>query len=269
MNCEAERQRWLLAALAQPPGHSLPTLPSGLAPFDGRWSTAAGFDAYRRNAAATAERALAAAYPTVQQLLGADSFAALARTAWRCHPPTAGDLALWHGGVSALIAEAPTLACEPYLADVAEVDWAVHRATSASDAVPPTGLACLGTADPQNLWLRLAAGTALIPSPFPVASIWLAHRRSDAARFDAVRVALANATAEAALVQRDGFRVQVQAVDAATARFMAAVLAGQSLSVALDSAGDGFDFAAWLRAAVQQWHLQAVVSDVDADADAS
>ena len=253
MSLEAERQRWLLATLAQ-----------GGAPtagwLDARMPAAPGLAAYRRNAAATAERALQAAHPTLQQLLGPASFAALARTAWRCHPPTAGDLALWNGGLTTLIAESESLGGEPYLPDVAAVDWAVHRAGFAANAAAPTGLQRLADHDPQHLRLQLAAGTALIDSAYPVAGIWRAHRRSDGARFDAVRAALASGVGEAALVQRQGLRVQVLALDAATARFTAALLSERPLATALELAGDGFDFAAWLLPAVQQWQLISVRS---------
>lgn len=220
-----------------------------------------------RLTAASAERALDAAYPTLRQLLGEASFAALARSAWHRHPPAAGDLALWDGGLSVLITEAETLAGEPYLADVAALDWAVHRAAFAADATSACGLEQLAATDPQHLWLQLAAGTALIASTYPVACIWHAHRRTDTTRFDAVRTAMADGAGESALVHRHGLRVQVQAVGAATASFTAALLADRPLSAALQQAGDGFDFAAWLMAAVQQQQLQAVRTEAGAGRD--
>ena len=51
-----------------------------------------GLAAYRGNTAAIAERALAAAFPTVCQLIG-DSFGSLARALWQRFPPQRGDLA--------------------------------------------------------------------------------------------------------------------------------------------------------------------------------
>ncbi len=245
MSREAERQRWLMASLVGPVAPVQSDMPpSGW--LQPRRATEAGMAAYRRHAAATAERALAAAYPTVQQLLGNVSFAALAREAWQRHPPTAGDLALWDGGLVASIAAAETLAPEPYLADVAALDWAVHEAGMAADSTAATGLERLGSHDPQQLWVQLAAGTALVTSTWPVASIWLAHRRTDDARFDAVRVALADQVGEVALVQRRGLRVQVAPVDSGTARFTAALLDGRALAMALETADEGFDFTAWL-----------------------
>jgi Putative DNA-binding domain len=218
-----------------------------------------GLAAYRANAGALAERALAAAYPTVQQLLGEEAFAALARAHWHAQPPQAGDVALWGGSLPAYLAAARELAEEPYLPDMARLEWAVHEAERAADATPVQGLQMLATVDPDGCRLQFAAGTALIESAFPVASIWHAHRSHAEDRFAGVREALAAGAAESVLVQRQGWRVQVTTLDAVTTRFSAALLAGRSLAVALQAGGDGFDFEAWLIGAVQQEQLLSVM----------
>lgn len=205
-----------------------------------------GLAAYRTNAGATAERALAAAFPTVQPLLGDEAFAALARAFWQQQPPQRGDLAEWGEALPAFIAGDAQLAGEPYLADVARLDWAVHAAAHAADAPAPAGLERLATDDPATLHLRLAAGTTLVDSPHPVVSIWHAHRATGADRFDAVRAAFAAGRGEVALVRREGWPVRVHAVDAATARFTATLLQGGPLGAALAAAGAEFDFTAWL-----------------------
>ena len=45
-----------------------------------------GLQAYQAHAGALAERALIAAFPTVAELVGAESFAALARACWQAWP---------------------------------------------------------------------------------------------------------------------------------------------------------------------------------------
>ncbi|OYU65708.1 MAG: hypothetical protein CFE45_44120, partial [Burkholderiales bacterium PBB5] len=126
---------------------------------------ARGWRAYQANAAATAERALAAAYPTVQQLLGPDSFAALARALWRTHPSAEGDLAAWGDALPGYLAESTSLASEPYLADMARLDWALHRADLApDDDAAATGLQQLASDDPANLYLHLRDGHAVLCS---------------------------------------------------------------------------------------------------------
>ncbi|HZF78606.1 MAG TPA: putative DNA-binding domain-containing protein, partial [Rubrivivax sp.] len=230
-----------------------------------------GLAAYRANAGALAERALAAAFPTLQQLIGEESFAALARHFWQRQPPLAGDIAQWGQGLPAFVADAPTLAEEPYLADVARVDWAVHVAERAADRITGAaaddvvvpGLELLGTLDPSQLRLQPRPGMAVVRSPHPVVAIWHAHRPSAQAsgdRFAGVRAAFAAGEGQNALVFRQGWAPQVVAISAAEAGFSEALLAGRTLAVALQEGGDGFDFGAWLIAALQGPWLAAVTA---------
>jgi hypothetical protein len=217
-----------------------------------------GLQAYRANAGALAERALVAAFPTVAQLVGEDSFASLARALWHAQPPQRGDIGCWGGALPAFIAAAPQLAGEPYLADVARLDWALHRAGLAADRVAVRGLELLADGDPAALWLRPAAGLSLISSAYPVVSLWQAHRSDAVERFAPVREALAAGRGEQALVWRDGFMATLHALPEADALFVQALLDGRSLASALDRAGVDFAFDGWLLQALQHGWLQAV-----------
>lgn len=218
-----------------------------------------GLQAYRANAGALAERALAAAFPTVAQLVGGESFAALARAFWHRHPPERGDIAQWGGALAGFIAAAPPLADEPYLADVARLDAAVHAAEQAADGgAGVDGLQRLAEADPAALWLRPAAGLALVVSRYPVAGIHQAHRSDAADRFAAVRDAFAGGRGEAALVYRDGFAARIGVLPASDACFVQALLDGLPLADALDAAGADFAFDAWLAQALARRWLRAV-----------
>ena len=243
---EAARQQRLLAALA------------ALAGSEGGFETR-GLAAYRANAAAAAERALAAACPTVQQLLGEATFAAVARRLWQAAPPTRGDLAQWGDGLPAWLSQDPALADEPFLADVARVDLAVHRAEMATDAVlDPARLARLGDTDAARVHLHLAPGAALLFSDHPVATIWQAHRSAAPDRFAPVRAAIATGQGEPAFVWRQGWRGQVAALTPDQAVFTVAVLAGGSLADALYAA-PSMEFEPWLLQALSlQW-----LSDVE------
>lgn len=217
-----------------------------------------GLQAYRAHAGALAERALAAAYPTVAQLVGDTSFAALARALWAAQPPQRGDIAQWGDALPGFIAASPQLADEPYLADSARLDWAVHQATQAADAGPVAGLQALADTDPAQLRLRLAPGLALCRSAYPVASLWQAHRSTDADRFAGVRAALAAGRGEHALVWRHGLQVQVEALADADAHCLQALQQGASLAAALDAAGADFAFDRWLARALSAPWLAAV-----------
>jgi Putative DNA-binding domain len=224
-----------------------------------------GLLAYRANAQALAERALAAAYPVVQQLLGEASFAAMARDFWLQHPPQVGDLGQWGAALPTFLDIAPTLQSEPYLGDVARLEWAVHVAERAADAMPLQGIEQLAAQEPERLVLQLAPGSALIMSSHPVASIWHAHQQPgddhDVDRFANVRAAFAAGAAENAWVVRQGFRAAVLALQEVDARFVAAVLTGQNLGAALQAAGEGFLFEPWLIQALERRHLVAVQSN--------
>ena len=219
--------------------------------------TTRGLQAYRAHAGALAERALAAAFPTVAQLVGEESFAALARALWWAQPPQRGDMGLWGEALPAFIAASPQLAEEPYLADVARLDWAVHQAERAADCSATTGLQRLAEIDPQALYLRLADGVLLLCSAHPVVSIWQAHRSQAADRFAPVRAAFATGGGENALVWCDGLKATVQAVPEADARFMQWLLDGGTLAHALDRAAAGFAFDRWLPQALTHGWLRA------------
>ena len=250
---EALRQQMLLRALL---GDARPGVVAGWLRDGARFDR--GLAAYRANAGALAERALGAAYPTLLQMVGNDSFAALARAFWQRHPPLAGDLALWGGELTAFVADAESLADEPSLPEMARLEWAVHKAERAADATPPQGLQRLAAEDPAALTLRLSPGTAVLFCEHPVATIWQAHRSVDADRFAAVRAAYAAGGAEQVRVARMGWQATVTTIAADEARFTAALLAGRSLAAALDAAGATFAFEPWLVAALQQQRLVAV-----------
>lgn len=247
---EQIRQRLLMQALRT----GQPGALTGWARAPARADLARGLTVYAANAAVNAERALAARYPTVQAMLGDETFAPMARAFWRRSPPARGDLAQWGDDLPAFLADAAQLAELPYLADVARLDDAVAQATGAADAEPDLStLMRLGDTDPDRLVLRPAPGLALLDSVHPVVTVWRAHHDPEqtalADPFADARVALARRHAETALVWRQGWVVRVMAVDVPTAEFLRrALLQAHPLAAALDV--PGFDFAPWLAPAV-------------------
>jgi hypothetical protein len=213
-----------------------------------------GLQAYQSNGLALAEWALGAAYPVLAQLIGDESFAPLARHVWRQQPPQRGDVACWGAGVAAFIEAAPQLANEPFLADVARVEWALHRAATAADVQPdlPT-LALLSDGDEANAaTVTLAAGVFVLASPWPVVSIVNAHLGGEPTMEQAAE-RLQSAMGEHALVWRQGFKPRLRNISAAEHVLLAALLAGCSLDDALQQAVDAspeFDFGAWLAESV-------------------
>jgi hypothetical protein len=213
-------------------------------------TSARGLKVYKSNAHALAGRVLQAAYPVLTQLLGAPSMATLARVVWHAHPPQCGDLAQWGEELPEFVRASEQLAGEPYLADVARVEWALHRCSSAADGVMDhASLALLTQLDPGEVQLVLAPGCAVLPSPWPVASLVNAHLKGEPSLLEAGRRLRAGAD-ETAVLWRAGWRGQVREALAGEVDLISALLAGQSLGLALDAA-PALDVAAWLPMAVQ------------------
>jgi hypothetical protein len=244
MSALASQQRALLEALwapgvAQAKDVLAPVVEAG--PLVER-----GLRAYRSNGRALAVRALAAAYPAVADRLGEENFEPLARQLWLCEPPVCGDVACWGEGLPRFMEGWPELvAAEPAVADLARLEWALHRCATAEDgAQDAASLALLQQPGAEHLRVRLADGTGLQASAWPVVSLWQAHT-SGAVTRDAAEHLIAERAAETALVWRDGWAPRARHTAAGEAAFLSEVLAGAALGPALDAAPD-FDFNAWL-----------------------
>jgi hypothetical protein len=251
---EAERQRALMARLLAPraDANGLPTRESGARALR-------GLQAYRVNADASAARALGTAFPTVRTLVGDEDFEQLAREFWRAAPPQRGDLGEWGAALADWLQAHPQLSAWPYLGDCARLDWALHRCErAADDGFDAESIVRLGDTEPEQLRLDLVASLALVESVWPIGMILDAHRRADAAALAVVRDALARPSGESVLVARRGWRGEAQVVDAATATWTRALLAGDSLAAALAAAGEAFDFTAWLTQAIQAGWLKGI-----------
>lgn len=225
-----------------------------LQPGSGRHALAErGLLAYRTNGTALAERALTAAYPVLQQLLGEESFAPLARHFWRQAPPQCGDVAQWGAALADFIDAAPQLSSEPFLGDVARVEWALHCAATAADSAADIGsFALLASGDPEQVSLTLSDGVVAFASTWPVVSIIHAHLQGEPTLAQAAAL-LGEGVSEHALVWRQGLKPRLRVSSAAEHALLAALQAGFSLEAALAAAavGIGFDFNDWLTQAVQ------------------
>lgn len=232
----------------------------------GSW--ARGLKAYQSHGHALAERTLRAAYPVLTQLVGDESQGALARAFWHAHPPAQGDLAQWGAELADFVRTSAQLADEPYLADVATAEWALHRsATAANRAADPRSFALLMVHDPADLHLCLAPGCALVQSPWPVASLLQAHRGGPAGQAPDLAAAgqrLRAGVAEDVVVWRAQLQPRWREAWPGEALLLAALLSGRSLGKALDAA-PALDFNAWLPMAVQTHLLlgvQACATDI-------
>ncbi len=252
MNNELARQQESILQMLQSTGRPAPShyWPRGLA-------------AYRSNAFELAHRALGGAYPVVEQLLGEDNFSALSHALWLRHPPLRGDLAHWGGELPAHIESLPDLREEePFMADVARVEWLMHVAASARDAtLDALSLGLLAEADPADFTLVLCPGTASLASPYPVVSIVSAHVTGQPTLQEAGR-RLAAGLHETALVWRHGLAPMVRLALRGEAAFVAALQESRSLADSLEAAPE-LEFDQWLTPAVQTGLLVGAVPNAN------
>lgn len=197
---------------------------------------------YRGNLVAAHEKALANAYPVVRELVGAESFAGLARAYARAHPSASGDLDRFGAQFPGFLARFAPPALPPYLADVAALEWAVHSAERAADAASPARERIGALAAGELLASRFALHPACcwIESRFPIASIWLGHQPRTGARLPEDL-----SHGEIALVVRPGWRADVLRSSGGEIAALAELRDGRDMEAAIAAglqADPGFDF---------------------------
>lgn len=248
-----QQQQALLLALFQP----LASASKTLAPHvRSNWER--GLDVYKSNAQVLALRALQATYPVLAQLLGLESFTGLAHAFWNACPPQRGDMAQWGDALPDFIARSSQLQDEPYLCDVAFAEWALHQAASAADAdTDASSFALMLSEDPVHICLRLAPGTCIISSRYPVASIMSAHMDGTPS-LDEAGSRLRQGHGESALIWRHGYKPCLRLALPGEADLLNVLLAGDSLAKALAESSE-LDFNLWLTQAVNTGLLLAVL----------
>lgn len=217
------------------PAPSLVTGPNGKA-------AARRYDVYRNNVTVSLIAALAAIYPAVQRITGADFFRAMARFHLRETPPASPLLFDYGRDFPAFIERYPHAQSLPWLADVARVERAWLDAYHAADAspLPPAALARIAPERLAGLTFTPHPAVRIVRSSFSAATIFAANRAPEqVARIDA-------SNAEDALITRPEFDVVVRLLPPGGATFAGQLIAGRSLgeaaAAALDEISD-FDIA--------------------------
>jgi len=191
---------------------------------------------YRGNVLAAAARALGAAYPVVKAIVGDEFFDAMAHAFWRACPAESGDLNDYGDRFPRFLDSFEPARSLPYLADVATLEWRVHRAYFAADA-PPFAVAQLAAlAAPEQARVGLHPAAALLATEHPAVAIWSAHQQADP---DGAADALARALAagpQRALIARPHYAVTVQAIDRPTHALLASLGGGAPLGAATECA---------------------------------
>jgi hypothetical protein len=204
---------------------------------------AAAMPLYRANMTSAWQRALAVAYPVVRALVGAEFFAELACAYAQTHPSSSGDLNVFGARFSQFVAVFQETQALPYLVDVAALEWAVHRAQHAADGgmLKRERIAALLPGELLAARFVLHPACGWLTSPFPIATIWLAHQPSTKVDFPATLE-----EHEFALVVRRHWRVEVLRSSAGELAALTALRDGASMDATIATAlrnDQRFDFA--------------------------
>jgi hypothetical protein len=237
-----------MTSLAQDQSHLLEAIASqASSTFNPR-----GLQVYQANRAVLAERTLTSTFPVLAQLIGMESFEPLARHFWQQHPPQRGDMGQWGAELPEFLEAMPQLAGEPFLPDVARLEWALHRAASAPDVVLDAPSFAL-LSDDAPVSLALSPGAYSMASAYPAVSIINAHLGGQPT-FDEAAELLRLGQGEHALVWRQGFKPRLRVLSAAEYQLITALEKRVTLEAALDTVSGidaAFDFNTWLGQAVQ------------------
>jgi hypothetical protein len=206
-------------------------------------SPAESIDVYRNNFLEGHRKALAATYPVVAALVGADCFRTLAYDYARGYPSRAGDLAQFGGEFPFFLRALYASGEHAYLVDVARLEWSYIDALNAADATALAAQSLAATVDAERLTFEFQPSVRLLRSPFPVLAIWQAHQHDGDFRIDLA------AGEDRLLIHRPLFDVEIVPLDVAQYGFVQELYHGQPLAHALDSAlshDPDFDLAACL-----------------------
>jgi hypothetical protein len=191
------------------------------------------FTVYRNNVFASLTACLAARFPAVARLVGAEFFAAAARVFIDRAPPSSPALFEYGEEFAAFLQTFEPARSLPYLPDVARLEWHIAAAYHAADARPvgASALQRLGE-DAPDARIDLHPSCTALLSRYPVYSIWHTNTRDEV-----VRRIDADSGGEAVLIVRPQFDVSVVRLDATGAyAFITALKAGHSLELSAEVA---------------------------------
>lgn len=223
-----------------------PVCPPGLTTWNGS-APEKRFAVYRNNVTVGLVDALADSFPVTLQLVGEDFFRAMAREFARQTPPRSPVLALYGDGFAEFIEAFPPVAALSYLADLARLELMRVQAWHAADAAAVAAETIVRLLDdaaalPQARF-TLHPSVRLLRSRHAVVSLWAAHQ-SEAPSSSLATID--TASAESALVLRNGLEVEISVIDEAAAIFIELLQQGRAFGLAAGQALDAdsrFDLA--------------------------
>lgn len=191
------------------------------------------FNVYRNNVYASLIGVLEARFPAVQRLLGEDFFKAMARIYIDHEPPRSPILLQYGRHFPAFMSTFAPVQEEPYLADVARLEWHMHAARHAADCSPLTGVELARAIDQAagDVSLGFVPAVSLLVSTYPVFSLWRANTADEGRPYPQ-----SFSGSECVLVTRPALAPEAICLPKGTAEFVAVLVRGESLQIAASEA---------------------------------
>jgi hypothetical protein len=207
---------------------------------------------YRHHVRTSLTEALVSTFPVVCRLVDRRFFGWLADCYIRKHPPATPCLFEYGGDFPAFVERFPACAALPWLADVAQLEWAMNLAFHAPD-VTPMGPGRLVVTPPDELGalvLELEPSVTYVASRWPIDAIWRANQPG----VEQITVELDSGSVRLEVRRRDD-DVVFRTLPAGSFSFRRALADGEPLERAVDAAraADGaFDVTSEIRALLDQ-----------------
>lgn len=197
---------------------------------------AARLQIYRHHVLTSLTEALKAIFPVVCRLVDGRFFAYAADAYIRQHPPEQPCLFEYGASFPAFLAAFPPCQGLPYLADVAQLEWALNAAYHALECAPMAvdALRSVPAGQLGDVCLQIDPARQLLHSSWPVDSIWHANQDDQMHAPPTTDLAAGGVCLEVLRCADDdvGFR----RLEPALYGFRAALAAGQSLAAATEAA---------------------------------
>jgi hypothetical protein len=141
----------------------------------------ARFDVHRNTVMSSLARALAEGFPSVERLVGAPYFKAMAAVFVRAHPPTHPVLLAYGERFAAFLERFDPVAHLPYLADVGRLDGLRRRAWHAPDvpALERDAFAGIAAEHAGERRMALHPSVGVLGSRHPARTLWAAQNGDD------------------------------------------------------------------------------------------
>lgn len=209
---------------------------------------------YRNNLRESLLAALLAVYPVIARLVGEGFFRQCARDYLREFPSTSGDIHDFGESFADFLSTLPLLEPYPYMADVARLEWAWHRAYHAPDVRGYLDLSRLSSIS-EDAWQRsqfvLHPSVQVLGSSYPVLRIWEVNQDG----YEGEDGVALDEGAQRVLIQRRGINVELHAISSGEYALLTQFLKGAVLAEACEWAAfaePGFDLAMSLTRFIHQ-----------------